>query len=171
MTGYVYSTVRHKMNHHIFERFSDTSKMIEAEQELIALGAEAVPILESFFDGSAKNKFGVPYRQLGLPMTCALETARRIGSLSKPLEFYLREELKSGNHTAAMALCSLGSIDEESVAALAESLSEGLDLASESAVALIKHDQASHGAVSKKLSESEPAAVIFKRVSKWNANI
>ena len=152
------------MNHQIFERFSDTSKMIEAEQELIALGADAVPILESFFDGSAKNHFGVPYRQLGLPMTCALETARRIGSLSKPLEFYLREELKNGNHTAAMALCSLRSIEEESVVALAESLSGDPILASESVVALIEHDKAGHSAVSKKLSESEPAAAIFKRV-------
>ena len=141
--------------------------MIEAEQELIALGVEAIPILESFFDGSAKNKFGVPYRQLGLPMTCALETVRRIGYLSKSLEKYLREELINENHTAAMALSSLESIEDASILALAESLSGELNLASESAAALISHNKSNHSAVLKKLSESESSAEIFGRVSNW----
>ncbi|RDH41258.1 hypothetical protein [Zooshikella ganghwensis] len=159
------------MNNQIFERFCDPSTMIEAEQELVSMGEQAVPILESFFNGNAKNKFGIPYRKLGLPMTCALETARRIGSLSKPLEIYFREELKSGNHTAAMALCSLKSIEEESTVALAESLSGDLFLASESAVTLIKHSKVDHSAVLKKLTESEPAAKIFNRIKKWNSGV
>ncbi len=145
--------------------------MIDAEKELIALGEDAIPILETFFNGSAKNRFGVPFRQLGLPMTCALETVRRIGQYSKPLESHICEELKNGNHTAAMALCSLTSIEDESVIALAECLRGDLNLASESAAALIKHNKSHHVAVLKELSESESSAHVFERVSKWNSNI
>ena len=156
---------------HIFERFTNTSTMIDAEKELIALGEEAIPILETLFNGSAKNQFGVPYRKLGLPMTCALETVCRIGQYSKPLESYLCEELKNGNHTAAMALSSLTSIEDESVIALAECLRSDLNLASESAAALIKHNKSDHSAVLKELSESESSAHAFERVSKWKSSI
>jgi len=129
----------------IFEQFLSPSTMMEAEQELLALGDQALPMLESLLTGDAKNRFGVPYRSLGLPLRCTLEVARRLGPVAKPLERYLRDELKRGDHVAAMALASLGKLEEASVVELAIVLKDrGWDLSLESALALVRCGAAQH---------------------------
>src|SRR5436190_7659634 len=87
----------------IFEQFLSPSTMMDGEKQLLALGDKAVPLLEAFLSGAAKNRFGVPYRTLGLPLRCALEVSRRLGPMAKPLERHLRDELKRGDPIAAMA--------------------------------------------------------------------
>jgi hypothetical protein len=65
----------------LLDRLTSPTTMIDAEQELLALGVDAVPILASVLSGQAKNEFGVPYRVLELPLRCALEAAIRLGLL------------------------------------------------------------------------------------------
>jgi hypothetical protein len=137
--------------------------MVEAEYQLLSRGVESLPLLESLLKGEAKNRFGVPYRQLGLPLRCALEVVVRLGPIAKPLEVYLREELRHGNHTAAMALRSLGTLEQESIIQLAISLDGGLDLAMESATALLICGEAGHPAVLEVVSRSKAAASVLER--------
>lgn len=151
------------MTHPIFERFTSTATMMDAEIELLERRADAVAVLETLFNGRATNDFGVPYRQLGLPLRCALEVARRLGSVAKPLEPFLRKELNDGHFVAAMALGSLGSLEEESIHSLANGLCGGLDMACESAVALIACGAENHPAVVSVLAHSEKAAQEFRR--------
>jgi hypothetical protein len=142
----------------IFEQFLDPSTMIDAEQELLVLGDQALPILESLLTGAAKNRFGVPYRSLGLPLRCTLEVARRLGPVAKPLERYLRDELRRGDHVAAMALGSLGQLEDASVVELAVVLKAGnWDLSMESAAALVRCGAVQHSAVLKVMNESPRA--------------
>lgn len=138
---------------------------MQAEYELLALGEPAVSILASLFNGQARNEFGVPYRQLGLPLRCAIEVARRLGEIAKPLEPYLLEELKNGNHIAAMALGSLGTLAPLSVQVLAQSLNGDLDLSYESARALIACGESNNATVQELLTKSPKATATFAKVS------
>jgi hypothetical protein len=142
--------------------------MIEAEQEMVAMGAGAVPVLEAIFSGQAKNEFGVPYRQLGLPLNCALETARRLGPAAKPLESRIRAELARGvYYAAAIAMRSLAPLEDESVVALANALgnNENLDLRFEAALTLLQLGHSTHAAVQRCLAENPAAAKTWERVS------
>lgn len=139
--------------------------MLEAESQLLSRGVDCLPALESLLKGEAKNRFGVPYLQLGLPLRCALEVAIRLGPVAKPLEPHLREQLRRGNHTAAMALRSLGTLEPDSIIQLAVSLEGGLDLAMESASALLACGEASHPAVLEAAARSKAAASMLERVS------
>jgi hypothetical protein len=151
----------------IFQEFLSPSTMIEAEQRLLALGDQALPLLKSLLTGDAKNQFGVPYRTLGLPLRCALEVAKRLGPVAIPLERYLRDELKNGDHLAAKALGSLGQLDEASVVELAAALQhESWDLAFEAAAALLRCGEAEHSAVSQAIKESPKARDVMARVMK-----
>jgi hypothetical protein len=142
--------------------------MLEAEQELLRLGQDALPVLESLFTGDAKNQFGVPYRKLPLPLTCALEVVCRLGPVAKPLEPHLREELRNGRHTAAMALGALGSLDELSIMELAQALqAHDLNLLHEAAAALIRCRQADHELVSAVAKSSERASAALARMRKF----
>lgn len=155
------------MPHPLFEQFLNTGSMLEAERELLRLRQDALPILESLFTSDAKNQFGVPYRKLGLPLICALEVVCRLGPVAKPLEAYLREELRNGCRTAAMALGSLGSLDDLSIMELAQALQvHNLDLSHEAAAALIRCGQADHELVSAVTKNSERASAILARVRK-----
>lgn len=150
----------------IFEEFLNPSTMIEAEQRLLALGEQALPLLESLLTGDAKNRFGVPYRTLGLPLQCGLEVARRLGPVAIPLERYLRDELKKGDRTAATALGSLGQLQEASVVELAACLQdESWDLSFEAAAALVRCGAAQHSAVSKAMRQSPKAREVMTRVN------
>jgi len=127
----------------IFELFQNPGTMLAAEQDLIKLGEVAIPELMSLFSGASKNKFGVPYRNLGLPLRCALEVACRLGPVARPLECFLRDELERDPVAAMQALGSLGELQPDSVAILAayldgsiESIASGLPM--EAAVALIR---------------------------------
>jgi hypothetical protein len=143
------------MSNAIFDQFLSPSTMMEAEQQLLALGDKALPMLESLLTGDAKNRFGVPYRTFGLPLRCTLEVARRLGPVAKPLERYLRDELKQGDHVAAMALGSLGQLEEASVVELAAQLKEkSCDLSLESALALVRCGATQHSAVLQAMNDS-----------------
>lgn len=135
--------------------------MIEAEQELLALADSAVPVLVTLFNGEARNQFGVPYRKLGLPLRCGIEVAARLGRIAKPLEPYLREELQKGDRSAAMALRMLGTLEHETVTALAASLLGDLDLSHESAYALVCCEEAEDPEVRKLVESSEKAKALL----------
>jgi hypothetical protein len=152
----------------IFEQFLSPSTMIEAEQQLLAMGDQALPMLESLLTGEAKNRFGVPYRTLGLPLRCTLEVISRLGPVAKPLERYLRDELKNGEPVAAMALGSLGQLEEASVVELAAVLqAKNWDLSLESATALVRCGATQHSAVLKAMNESPKARDSMTRVIKY----
>ena len=136
------------MSNALFERLLSSKTMLEAEKELLASGVAAVPVLASILDGTAKNGFGVAYRDLGLPLRCAIEVAGRLGPQAKPLEGLLAQELLRGSPPAANALGHLRSLEASSVQALAACLdSRDGDLAVESAAALIRCNEADHAAV------------------------
>jgi hypothetical protein len=159
------SNVRHPVTHALFDRFESPGTMLEAEQELVSLGEAAVPILATLFSGEARNQFGVPYRKLGLPLRCAIETASRLGRIAKPLEPYLRDEVRKGDHSAAMALRSLGRIEQESVNALAASLLGDFDLSHESAFTLVCCGEAENPEVRKIVESSQKAATLLSRAA------
>jgi hypothetical protein len=148
--------------HPIFERFMNPATMIDAEQELLDQGAGAVAALADFFSGEARNEWDVPYRQFGLPMRCALEVARRMGPAAKPLEAQLRAELDDGHFAAATALGALGVLDETSIRSLARRLRDGSDMASESALALIRCGVETHPLVTNVLANSYQATREFR---------
>jgi len=135
-----------------------------AENELIRMGSNAIPILEALFKGEAKNDFGVPYRNFGLALRCGLETVCRLGEVAKPLEPLLVAELAAGQANAARALASLCSLDQASITALANSLDGELDLAYESAAALVHCREADNELVRSKTDESKYATSILLKV-------
>ena len=145
--------------------------MLEAELQLVNGGADSLPALESLLKGEAKNRFGVPYAQLGLPLQCALEVARRLGSVAKPLEPYLLEQLRRGELTAAGALGSLGTLEQASITQLAVSLEGRSDLAMESAMALLACGESSHPAVLEVTARSNSAARILERVRTYHDRV
>lgn len=149
--------------HPIFERFMNAATMIDAQQELLGQGPDAVASLAAFFSGAARNEWDNPYRQFGLPMRCALEVARRMGPAAKPLEACLRAELDDGSFAAAKALGALGELDEASIHSLARRLRDGSDMACESALALIHCGMETHPAVTKVLANSYQASREFRR--------
>lgn len=143
------------MSNTLFERLLSNATMVDAERELVAKGAAAVPILISILDGTARNRFGVAYRDLGLPLRGALEVASHLGLLAKPLEKLLVQELSRGSHPAARALGYLGSLETSSVIALAGCLdSRDNNLAAESAAALIRCGQADQVEVARATAQS-----------------
>jgi hypothetical protein len=142
--------------------------MINAEQDLIARGQAAIPMLSSFFTGEAKNCFGVPYRILGLPLDCAIIVAGQLGPLAKPLESQLRDELRRGHRYAPGALRRIGSLEDESILVLAKCLDGDWDLSFESAATLIHYRCAGHSEVLKVTSSSKRAAYVLERVTRLN---
>lgn len=131
----------------IFERFLSPAARAEAVSELASQGSQAVPALASLFDGSARNSFGIPYRQLGMPLDCGLLAARSLGTLARPLEPFLRDELRAGHPYAAAALGALGTLSDESIGVLAEALRSDPATALEAAAALSRCGATGHAAV------------------------
>lgn len=122
-----------------FELFvrGGTEYFIEGERRLVEQGSHSVAKLRALLSGEARNRFGVPYRNIGQSITCALETIRRLGPIAKDLEPFVLHELRDRRHTAAMALGALGKLSDASVSALSEAMeSNDPDLSMESAVAL-----------------------------------
>jgi hypothetical protein len=145
--------------------------MLEGELQLLSGGADSLPALESLLTGEAKNRFGVPYVQLGLPLQCALEVAGRLGPVAKPLEPLLREQLRHGHHTAAMALRSLGSLERDSIFQLAASLEGDLLLATESAMALLASGETEHPAVLEVVARSKSAARMLELARRYHNRV
>jgi hypothetical protein len=150
--------------HQLFEQFLSTATMINAENELIGMRSKAVPILQMLLTGEAKNAHGIPYRALGLPLRCALETALRLGAHAKPLEPLLVVELKNGHPVAARALGALGSLQPESVIELANSIGGDPELAFEAAAALVHCSEDENELVRMLVSKSERAKAILAKV-------
>ncbi|MFA7669320.1 MAG: hypothetical protein WCX93_08240 [Burkholderiaceae bacterium] len=71
------------MSNALYERLLSNETMMDAESDLLAKGAAAVPVLASILDGTATNGFGVTNRGLGLPLRCAIEVAGRLGPQAK----------------------------------------------------------------------------------------
>ena len=153
----------------LFEKFSNPSERARATAELASLGVEAIQPLHLLFSGEAKNSFGVPYRQLGMPLDCGLVVAGRLGPLAKPLEKHLREALAGGHIYAAEALGQLGTLAEESIEALVTTLVAKTDIAFESACALVYSGCSSHPAVAKAVRSSSAAAVLIGRAASYLA--
>lgn len=145
--------------------------MLEGELRLLSGGADSLPALESLLKGEARNRFGVPYVQLGLPLQCALEVAGRLGPVAKPLEPLLREQLRHGNHTAAMALRSLGSLERDSIVQLAASLEGDLLLATESAMALLANGETEHPAVLEVVARSKSAVQMLEMARRYHNRV
>ena len=154
----------------LFDRFTNPSERALATAELASLGVGAIQILQRLFSGEARNSFGVPYRQLGMPMDCGLVAAGRLGPVAKPLEHYLREALTAGHVYAAEALGKLGFLDELSIEALADTLAVNDGISFESAHALVRSGHTKHPAVVKAVQGSPWAAARIEQAARHIAN-
>jgi hypothetical protein len=65
------------------QAFLSPKDRAQATHDLARRGQEAVPILRSILDGTAKNEFRVPYRDLGMPVDCALVTIKLLGAVAQ----------------------------------------------------------------------------------------
>jgi hypothetical protein len=153
------------MNDSIFEQFLNSANRAEATLALADRGSAAIPLLASLFDGSAKNKNGVPYRQLGVPLSCGLIAAQHLGATARPLEPFLRNELLAGHAYAAAALGALGTLSPESVHALAQALRADSLQACEAAKALSLCGAIDHTTVKEMAASSTTAARALAMVS------
>ena len=104
-----------------FEKFLSSAERLGATYELASLGKDALPILESLFDGSAKNKFGVPYSQIGVT-SCGYLTCELLGNVARPLEYYIRLGIEEDECYAISAAGFLLQIEDETALALARAL-------------------------------------------------
>lgn len=157
------TTMPNEMPDSIFERFLSPADRAQAVSELASQGSQAVPALASLFDGSARNSFGIPYRQLGMPLDCGLLAARSLGALARPLEPFLRNELRAGHPYAASALGALGTLSDESICALAEALRSDPTTALEAAAALSRCAATSHATVKDAAASSTIAGKALSR--------
>jgi len=104
-----------------YERFLSPSERVVATRELAALGEQAIPILESLFDDSAKNAFGVPYRRIGA-LDCGFVTVGILGPVANALEGYVREGVENDVSYAIEAAGALSEIKQETAFSLARAL-------------------------------------------------
>lgn len=161
------------MTNQVFEKLLSPSTMMDGEQSLLVMKDQAIPLLRDLLDGTAKNENGVAYRNLGLPLRCALEVASRLGARAKPLEGLLVEELYAGKAAAAKALGGLERVSEATVLALAASLEPppaerfDLDLPYEAGLALIRLGASEHPSVLRKIEASERANDTWVKVRVW----
>ena len=155
----------------IFEQFLDAAQRAIATQDLAAQGEGAVPVLTALFDGTAKNRFGIPYRQLGIPLDCALVAAARLGPIAIPLEPHLRAEVLSGHPYASSALAALGVLQDGSVAVLASQLDADHLLAAEAASALVRTGNTLHVAVKAATTRSTRAEAAIQRAEKYGRHL
>jgi hypothetical protein len=159
----------------VFEQLLSPSTMLDGEQSLVAMKGEAIPLLRNLLDGTAKNANGVAYRNLGLPLRCALEVASRLGSQAQSLESLLVKELQAGSAVAAKALGGLGRVSEATVEALAVSLEPptaarfDIDLPYEAGLALMRLGAAEHPSVLRLIEASKRAEANWAKVREWAA--
>lgn len=140
----------------LFERLTCEQTMIEAQQEIAAMGDDAIALLKGLFDGSSRNEWGISYRDLGLPLHCGLEIVVRLGSKAISLEPYINAELPK-LEVAARALGALGQLSQYSVSRLASALESHINVASEAAMALVRCGYDESPAVMRIADHSEQA--------------
>lgn len=155
------------MQHPYFHRFQSTQTMMQAEYDLLDLGAAAVPILASLFSGEARDETGSPFRHHGLALRCAIEVAVRLGPAAKPLESYLRAEVERGHDAAPRALRACQPLEPATVAVLAQSLSGDYELALESAVTLFACGEGRSAPVIQAIASSPEAASVISRARRF----
>ena len=141
----------------LMERFLNPGDRAAATVELASRGEQAMPILQGLFDGTTVNRYGVPYRRLGTPLDCGLVAAARLGPLARPLEPFLRAALREGHAYAADALGALETLEDESIAALADALSVAWT-ADSAAAALARCKASEHPSLRAAIDSSEDAA-------------
>lgn len=107
----------------ILERFLSPVDRAKATHELVSLGKSALPVLTSLFDGSAKNKFGVPYRSIGA-IDGGYVAMGMLGIKAKSLEIYVRQGIRERHAAAIDAAGRLLHIEEATAVALAEVLNQ-----------------------------------------------
>ena len=167
------SAKRGKMASAIFDQLLSPSTMLDGEKALLAMGGEAVPLLRDLLDGTARNEFGVPYRNLGLPLRCALDVALRLGPRARALEPLLALELRAGSATAARALAAMGDAGTETIEALAICLDppapSDFDLPIEAGVALIRLGATEHALVLRMVETSRRASSSWSLARQWGA--
>jgi hypothetical protein len=147
--------------------FLDPARRALATHALAALGDDAVPVVASVLDGTARNAFGVSYRTFDEALRCALVTARFLARLAAPLEPALSSELEHPNPgiraEAAAALGMLPRLSETSIAALAGTLEDDPDPASEAASVLLQSGLSEHTRVLDVTGRSARAAHVLTR--------
>ena len=127
-----------------FERFLNPADRANAVAELSEKGGEAVSLLLSLFEGTAKNDFGSPYKDIGAS-ECGFEVAVRLGPRAKPLERHLRDGSRARYPTAVAALGNLERLDQPSVDTLVEAVRSGrAAVQAEAAAALLKQGLGEH---------------------------
>jgi len=167
------------MSSAIFDQLLSPSTMVDGEKALLAMGENAVPLLQDLLDGTAKNEYGVAYRNLGLPVRCAVEVALRMGPAARPLEPLLVRELLVGSEAAARALGGLGSAEAETIEALAACLDppdpkhSDVGLSFDAGVALIRLGASEHPSVLHRIEASKKASASLadarRYVAKWKS--
>ncbi|UBF26199.1 hypothetical protein K9N68_32595 [Kovacikia minuta CCNUW1] len=150
----------------IFESFLQRGERANATHQLGDLGVDAVPILKSLFNGEAKNRWGVSYSKLGIPLDCGLVTIGLLGTLAKLLEPFVRDCLRSEHIYAAEALRAIGTLDEASIIELASCLDKNSNLASEAAYTLCCCGAEGHEAVIEVVNSSPFASWILSSAKK-----
>ncbi|MES2018038.1 MAG: hypothetical protein V4484_16240 [Pseudomonadota bacterium] len=92
---------------YFLKAFQNPMDRARATHELAQFGELALPLLQAILNGSARNEFGVPYRNLGMPIDCALVTIQLLGFLAAHLEALVRVELANGHPYAESALAAI----------------------------------------------------------------
>ena len=87
--------------------FLNPADRSKATHGLASHGGNAVAVLRSIFDGTAKNQFGVSYSSLGMPIDCALVVISLLGPVAAPLEEFVCQQLRVGHPYAEDALKAL----------------------------------------------------------------
>lgn len=154
----------------ILESFLQPEERAIATHRLAELGIDAIPILKSLFSGEAKNRWGVSYSKLGMPIDCGLVTIQHLGTLAKPLESFVRDCLHSEHSYAAAALRAIGTLDEASIVALTGCLDKNGELAFEAAYALCCCEVEEHEAVIAVINSSPFASRILSPAKKFYLN-
>jgi hypothetical protein len=153
----------HTLENKVFEALNSNDGLA-VMKELESLGDGAIPLLEAVLSGEAKNKFGVAYGNLGMPLTRALIVARHLGPKSKPLEKYFIIELNNKHREAPSTIGALADISDEGIEALIGSLGDDILYSLEVATVLKKLGLLNHVSVQRAMAISPVARKAIEAV-------
>jgi hypothetical protein len=147
-----------------YDRFLSPAERHIATHELASLEKKALPILESLFNGSAKNEFGVPYNKIGAT-SCGYVTIKLLGAIAKPLEVYVRGGIEKDDSNAIEAAGYLCEIGKETAIALAKALVR--NPASEAGASLVRCNKSDNPEVTKIISSDTTASKSFAKTKAY----
>lgn len=154
----------------IFERFLNPADRAKAVAELSEKGDDAVSLLLSLFEGTAKNDFGSLYKDIGAS-ECGFEVAQRLGSRAKPLERHLRDGSRARYPAAVAALGNLEHLDQPSIDTLVEAVRSGRAvLQAEAAAALLKQGLEEHPCLAELERSSDAWRLFLTRLRAQHAH-